>query len=308
MADAPIPPSSSEAQASEQPPLAASGRPPWADLTADDAFWLAAVGIGFAAAFGPELIWMFGRWLHSEYYEHGFLIPLIAAYLMYRRREAVAAAVGPRDRLAPAAVIAGLGLHLLAVLVDVNFVSGFALIVALWGVVGWLWGRAVARALLFPVAFLAFMVPVDRLLIDAFASPLQLLVAQISTGIGHALAVPVVREGVNVGVGGYLFEVAVPCSGLKSLTAMSALAVLYAYAVRGRAWQRLAIALSALPLALLANVARVTLILLVAHGFGANLADGFFHGFSGVVVFGVGLLGLYGVGRLVGCRTLRDDI
>jgi exosortase len=293
---------------------------PLSGLTADELFWLAALGVGLAAAFGPELIWMFDRWLHSEYYEHGFLIPVVAAWLMYRRREQVAAlAAGAmngaptgvgRDESRPyiAVIVAGLALHLLAVLVDVNFASGFAMVVTLWGVVAWLWGRRVALALLFPIAYLAFMVPVDRLLIDAFASPLQLLVARMAAAVSHAIGVPVTREGVNVGVPSYLFEVAVPCSGLKSLTAMAALAALYAYGVKGRLWQRLTIFASALPIALVANVARVTLILWVAHRLGANLADGFFHGFSGAVVFGVGLLGLYGVGRLVGCRALRDGI
>jgi len=287
---------------------AAARQSRWHGLTADDLFWPAVVGIGFAAVFGPELLWMLDRWVHSEYYEHGFLIPIVSAYLMYRRRDAIAALVSRPDRLGLAMIVGGLLMHLLAVYVDVNFASNLALVVVLWGVVAWSWGRPVAVALLFPIAYLAFMVPVDRLLIDAFASPLQLLAAKLAAGLSHAVGVPVMREGVNLSVPGYTFEVAVPCSGLKSLTTMTALAVLYAYGLRARLWQRLALVASALPVALIANVARVTVILVVARGMGANLAEGFFHGFSGVVVFAVGLLGLYGVGRLLGCRALRDDI
>jgi exosortase len=304
MLDAPSPASASEPSAT-----AAARRPQWVGLTADECFWLAAVGVGLAAAFGPELIWMVGRWLRSEYYGHGFLIPPLAAYLMYRRREPVAEAVGVRGRrLGLAVVLVGLALHLAAVLVDVNFASGFAFIAVLWGLVCWLWGWRAARLVLFPMAYLAFMVPVDRLLIDAFASPLQLIVAQAAAGIAKALGAPVVREGVNLGLPTYLFEVAVPCSGLKSLTTMAALAALYAWALRAHFWQRLAVFAAALPLAVLANITRVTAILLVAHGLGANLAEGFVHTLSGVLVFAVGLLGLYGTGRLLGCRALRDDI
>jgi exosortase len=149
---------------------------------------------------------------------------------------------------------------------------------------------------------------VDRLLIDAFASPLQLTAAKMAAGFGGAIGIPVTRDGVNLSVPQYTFEVAVPCSGLKSLTTMGALAVLFAYLVKGPLWRRLVIVASAVPVALLANATRVTLILLVAQSMGANMAEGFFHGFSGVMVFAIGLLGLYAVGRLLGCHALRDDI
>jgi len=277
-------------------------------LTVDESIWLAAIGIGFAAAFGPELIWMFGRWMDSEYYGHGLFIPLISAYLMYRRRNAVAALVGRPDRLGLVLVIVGLLLHLLAVVVDVNFACNFAAIIVLWGFIAWSWGRPVALALLFPIAYLSFMVPIDRLLIDAFASPLQLTAAKMAAGFSGAIGIPVTRDGVNLSVPQYTFEVAVPCSGLKSLTTMGALSVLFAFLVKGPLWRRLVLVASALPVALLANATRVTLILLVAQSMGANMAEGFFHSFSGVVVFAIGLLGLYGVGRLLRCHTLRDDI
>jgi len=277
-------------------------------LTVGELFWLAAIGVASAVVFGPEFAWMFDRWMHSEYYGHGVFIPLLSGYLLYRRRDAVAPLVARPDGLGLAAIVAGLLVHLLGVEVDVNFVSGFAAVVVLWGVVAWVWGRPVGLALLFPIAYLGFMVPVDRLLIDALASPLQLLAAKMAGGFGQAISMPVVREGVNLSLPGYSFEVAVPCSGLKSLITMLALATLYAYWLKARLWQRLAIVFAALPVALLANATRIALILLVAQSMGANIAEGFFHGLSGVVVFVVGLLGLYGTGRLIGCRTFRDDI
>ena len=286
--------------------FSASGLP--FGLTVDELLWLAAIGIGFAAAFGPELVWMFGRWMHSEYYGHGIFIPLVSAYLIYRRRDVAAAVAGAPDRLGLVLALVGLLLQVLAVVVDVNFASNFAAIIVLWGFVAWSWGRRTALVLLFPIAYLSFMVPVDRLLIDAFASPLQLTAAKMAAGFGGAIGVPVVRDGVNLSVPHYTFEVAVPCSGLKSLTTMGALAALFAYLVKGPTWRRLVLVASALPVALLANATRVTLILLVAQSMGASMAEGFFHSFSGVVVFAVGLLGLYGVGRLLGCHALRDDI
>jgi exosortase len=315
MADDPALPSPSAAAAESEPlqetaaedVCAEPGRVLPYGLTVGDLAWLSAIGLGFAVAFGPEFIWMFGRWLNSPYYGHGLLVPVVSAYLMFRRRDAVRGLVSPGDRLGLVAIIAGLVMHLLAVQVDVNFASCFAAIVVLWGVIAWVWGRPVALALLFPVAYLGFMVPVDRLLIDAFASPLQLLSAEMAGGFAQAIGVPVTRDGVNLGVPGYTFEVAVPCSGLKSLITMLALGTLYAHLVKARLWQRLALVAGAVPIALLANVGRVTLTLLLARSMGARIADGFFHSLSGVLVFALGLLGLYGLGRLLKCHALRSD-
>lgn len=279
-----------------------------AGLASDALFWPAVVGIAFAAAFGPELLWMVDRWIRSEYYGHGVFVPVVSAYLMYRRRESLTSLARCGDWFGLVLIMAGLVVHLIAVFLDVNFASGFAFILTLWGLIGWVWGRAVARAALFPIAFLVFMVPVDRLLVDAFASPLQLLAAKLAAGFTHAIGMPVTREGVNVSVPQYTFEVAVPCSGLKSLTTMIALSTLYAYLVQAPWWRRVLVGLSAVPVALLANVARVALVLLVAQSLGASIAEGFFHSVSGLFVFAIGLLGLYGLGRLLGCRTLRDDI
>jgi exosortase len=151
-------------------------------------------------------------------------------------------------------------------------------------------------------------VPVDRLLIDAFSSPLQLTAAKMAATFGQVIGVPMSREGVNISVPEYSFEVAIACSGLKSLITMGALATLYAYLLQAATWQRLALVASSVPVALFANSVRVTLILLLARSMGERAAEGFFHSFSGAVVFMLGLGAIYGIGRLLRCRSLRSDI
>lgn len=273
-----------------------------------DIIGLAALAAAFIATFGPQLLWLWERWMSSEYYGHGLLIPPVAAYLMYRRRESLASMPKSRDGLGLALVVGGVFLHLIAVQLDVNFVSGFAMIPVLLGLAGWLWGRPVLLGVLFPICYLAFAIPVDRLLIDAFSSPLQLTAARMAATFGQMIGVPISREGVNISVPEYSFEVAIPCSGLKSLITMTALAALYAYLLDARPWQRAAVMASSVPVALLANSVRVTLILLLARSLGERAAEGFFHTFSGAVVFLIGLGAIYGIGRLLGCRSLRGDI
>jgi len=273
-----------------------------------DAAGLLAIAVAVAATFGPQLVWMVGRWWNSEYYGHGFFVAPVAAYLIYRRREFLIELPTSRSLLGLALVVFGLLLHLAAALVDVNFVSGFALVVVLGGLVLWLWGNEVGLALLFPVGYLCFMVPVDRLLIDAFSSPLQLMAAKLAFVFGQVIGMPVEREGVNLLVPGYTFEVAVACSGLKSFITMIALAALFAYIVKAVLWRRLVLVASSIPVALLANAVRVVVIMLIAQSLGPKAAEGFLHGFSGVIVFAVGLGALYGLGKVLGCHNLRDDI
>ncbi len=273
-----------------------------------DLIGVAALVALVAANFGPQLVWMWGRWMNSEYYGHGILIPPLVAYLIWRRRAALAELPRSSDRLGLVLVGVGLLIHLAAVQADVNFMSLFALLPIIWGLVLWLRGRHFALAVLFPIVYLGFMVPVDRLLIDAFSSPLQLLAAKMATGFSQLIGIPVVREGVNLSTPEYTFEVAIACSGLKSLTTLTALATLYAYLVEGRLWRKALLVMSSLPIALVANAARVTLIVIVARSLGPKAATGFLHGLSGMVVFTVGLLVLYGVGRVIQCHKLRDDI
>jgi len=274
------------------------------------AHWLGLVALAgaFAANFGPHLVWMWGRWMKSDYYGHGFLIPLVAAYLIYRRREYLASAPAAPDGLGLGLVVGGVFVSLVGTQLDVNFVSAFAMIPVLLGLVGWLWGRNVLLACVFPVCYLSFMVPIDPLLIDAFSGPLQLTAAKMAAAFAQIIGIPVWREGINISVPEYSFEVAIACSGLKSLITMTALATLYAYLLEGQAWQRAVVIASSVPVALVANSVRVTLILLLARSMGERAAEGFFHGFSGTVVFMVGLGAIYGIGRLVGCRHLRDGI
>jgi exosortase len=269
---------------------------------------LAALAAAFVANFGPQLLWMWDRWMKSEYYGHGILIPPVAAYLIFRRRAALAAETGAPDALGVGLAVGGVFLYLIGIQLNVNFVSTFAIVPVLLGLAGWLWGRKVLLTVAFPVCYLAFMVPIDRLLIDALSSPLQLTAAKMAVAFGHLVGMPVSREGVNISIPEYSFEVAIACSGLKSLITMTALATLYAYLLNAKGWQRALVVASSLPVALLANSIRVTMILLLARSMGERAAEGFFHGLSGTVVFLVGLGAIYGIGRLVGCRSLRDDI
>jgi exosortase len=117
------------------------------------------------------------------------------------------------------------------------------------------------------------------------------------------IGLDVVREGLILQSRSFPFIVAQTCSGMSSLLSLLALAALWIYATRGSLPGRAAVVLSVLPLVVIANTTRVTLVLLVAAWLGEDAALGFFHGASSFVLFGLALGGLLVVSKVVGCRV-----
>ena len=266
------------------------------------------VAVLLLVAFAPYLKWMWEIWMRSEYYGHGPLIPLISAYLVYSRRDEFRRAPGGYNLRGLLLIVPGLLVYAATVYLNVNFPQGFAMIMVIGGLIIILWGWGRAKVLLFPVAFLVFMVPVDRLLVTQFSLPLQLGAAAVASSVVAGLGVPVEAHGTTIIIPDYTFEVAQACSGLKSTIAMSALAAVFAYVVAGPLWKRIVLFISGAPLALIANGVRITFTLFLGRAFGTAAAEGFFHTFSGIMVFLVALLGLFLVARLIGCDRMREDI
>lgn len=259
------------------------------------------------ALYTPVLVWMVRTWARDAYYGHAFFIPLVVAFLVWAKRGRLA-----RIRLdghpAGCALLAG-GLLVYAggIWLDVHFVSAVSLVAVLGGAVLWIWGTKAARELLFPLAFLLFMVPLGRLLSDAFSNPLQRASTQLTSHALGLLGLHAQTHGASIEVPGYTFVVGQPCSGLKSIIAMTALAALLAYLLEGPLWKRFIVFAAATPTAVAANVVRITIVVLVGKSFGAEAAESLFHGVSGIIVFVVGLGALMGIGRVLGCRRIRGE-
>jgi exosortase len=265
------------------------------------------VGAALLLCFGQCLLWMFDRWWNDEYYGHGLLIPIISGYIVYRKWSAIKSLPREGFRLGLPVLIAGIALHIVATYWDVNFPSGFAFVISLFGAIVWLWGWPTARAAAFPIFYLCFAVPVARMLVDRFAQPLQIFSAQFGAAMSTAIGIPTVQEGTAVHIPEYTFEVAIVCSGLKSIIAMSALAALYAYMVDAPVWKRLLLLVAAVPVALFANGSRIGMTLILGRIFGKAAAEGFFHTASGLFVFLMALIGLFIVGALLKCTKIRAD-
>ncbi len=262
--------------------------------------WIAAFVAVAAAAYGPILLEMGRDWARDDNYSHGFLVPLVSAYFLWRRR-------GRLVRLAPRPANAGLVLLLLGLAALVlgeigaeQFTKRLSfLVVVAGGVVflgGWRWLRAVA----FPYAYLFFMVPLPYIVYDAVAFPLKLFAARVATGLVANLGIPIFAEGNVIYLESTTLQVADACSGIRSLVSLLALAAAFAYVTQPAGWRRWLLFLAAVPIAIATNVGRIVGTAVLADRYGAKVAMGFFHEFAGVVVFGAALLLLFALGAVVG--------
>jgi exosortase len=167
------------------------------------------------------------------------------------------------------------------------------------GLVYLLAGGAVVRLWAFPLAFLVFMVPLPAIVLNAVAFPLQGFAAQTAASCLVALNIPVLREGNVIALARTTLEVAEACSGIRSLMSLVALGTAYAYFTERVLWKRWIIIAAAIPVAIAANAFRVAGTGVLAHYFGEEAAQGFYHDFSGWLVFIVAFALLLLVGRVV---------
>ena len=243
------------------------------------------------------------QWWNEDEYSHGFLVPLISLGLVWYHRERLRAIPIRRaytgllvmafSLAAYAAGIIGADLFLQR-LSMISMISGATLFVAGW---------PMFMALSFPLGYLLLMVPLPGILFNSIAFPLQLFAAQIATVVMQLCGVPVLREGNVMHLATVSLDVEEACSGIRSLISLTALGVIFAYITEPRWLPRLIIVLLIAPIAVIANVMRVTLTGLLAHYVSPDTAIGLFHEVGGLFVFllaGALLLGVSRTFRMFG--------
>jgi exosortase len=165
------------------------------------------------------------------------------------------------------------------------FLQRSSLVLLRLGGVLWVRGWRLFRRVAFPLAFLFFMVPLPYLIYDAVAFPLKLFAARVATESLFYLGVPEFREVNIIHLASQTLEVAEACSGIRSLLSRITLGVVYAYFTEARLWKRAVIVASTVPIAIAANAFRVTGTGVLTHYVSPQAAEGFFHTFSGWLVF-----------------------
>jgi exosortase len=238
-------------------------------------------------------------WQHDANYAHGFFIAPLAAYFAWERRRHLAA-IAPRGSVLGLIVLAaGLGVLLLGVLGAELFLTRVSILLTLAGTILFIWGYPRLKALAFPLAFLLLMIPLPAIVFNQIAFPLQLVASRAGELTLSAAGIPVLREGNVIILATTSLEVAEACSGIRSLITLLTLGIVYGYFIDPRPSVRVLIALATIPVAILANAFRVAGTGFAAHFYGAGAAEGFFHTFSGWLVFVAAFSMLFAIARVV---------
>jgi exosortase len=241
----------------------------------------------------PILAKLAAHWWRDPNFSHGFFVPAFSTYVIWNQRHELA-------RMVPRGSWSGLLLLTLAMMVLIVgslgaelFLARFSLLLALAGLVVLFAGWNYMRKVVFPWSFLLLMIPVPSILFNQVTFPLQLLASKIASNVLPWLGVPVLREGNVIQLPIMALEVAEACSGIRSLLSLVTLAIIYGYLLERRILVRWVLALSSVPIAVAANSSRIIGTGLLVQYWDPNKAEGFFHVFSGWLIFVVSLAMLF---------------
>ena len=239
-------------------------------------------------------------------FEHGIFVPLFALYILWQDRKRLQT-LRPDPSWAGLPVLAlSLIMLVLGVLGAELFFSRVSLLVMLAGLIILFEGWTFFRAVLFPWAVLILMIPIPNLILQQITFPLQLLASKLATVLLEVVGVPVLRQGNVILLASMPLDVAEACSGIRSLLTLVTLAIIYGYLMETRIWVRVLLAFSAIPIAVAANSFRIFGTGLLVQYWDPDKAEGFFHTFSGWLIFVVALMLLFAVHRVIALIWKND--
>jgi exosortase len=256
---------------------------------------LAILGVAVGVVYVPIASSLAHQWLTDPNYSHGLVVPFLALWFAWMKRDAWQRA--PVEPAAWGAVVFALGLLVLTAgtLGAELFLMRVSLLPILAGSIIFLAGPARCRTMAFPLLFLVLMIPLPEIVFNRITLPLQLFASQAGELALRTAGVPVLRDGNVIELVGVRLEVADACSGIRSLMTL----ITFALAIgrlRGCSRRHIAaLCLATIPVAVIANAARVAGIGLAAHWFGQDVAAGFVHEASGLVVFAVAVAALFAI-------------
>jgi len=254
--------------------------------------------------YAPILYRLGVQWATDEDMGHGFLVPIVAGFIAWRRRDILAATPRQPSGWGLVLVVFAALEALAATLGAELFTARLAFIIALFGVVLYLGGTRWVKELLFPLLLMLFMIPIPAIIYAQLTLKLQMLAAALGEQLIEWMGIPVLRSGNTLQLPSQTLDVAEACSGIRSLLSLGFLSLVYAYFTDKRVWMRWALLAATIPIAICANAIRVAVTGWLSE-INTKLAQGAYHEMEGYIVFVVALVALVIVHRLINLATKK---
>lgn len=269
--------------------------PGQASLPWKQTLWFGALLI---ICYAPVLYRLILQWKNDDDMGHGFFVPIIAGYIIWQRRFQLAT-IKPEPSYWGLVLIVWGALQLMLGTLGAELVlARTAFLISLVGVIWFLGGTKILRALAFPLCLLIFMIPIPGIVYARITLPLQIFASRVAENVLGWVSIPVLRDGNILELASQKLSVAEACSGIRSLLSLSFLSLIYAYFFDRKVWMRWVLLIATVPIAIAANATRVSLTGILSE-VRTDLAQGAFHVLEGWVLFLVALALLLGFHTLV---------
>lgn len=245
---------------------------------------------------------MIGRFDSADsYYTHGYLMPFILGFFIWRKRERLKTIQPSCSMWGLLIVLISVAAHLAGTVLYIFSLSGFSMYFFIIGTILFLFGKDITRELTFPLAYMVLMFPLPLAVISAISLPLKIVAVKMGVMIVRLFDIPILREGFNITIPGGNLVVGNPCSGLRSILSFFMVGFLFAYLLETSLSKKIIIIMSIVPIAILSNIIRVPLLILITHFWGQPAAspDSPLHTLSGVLVFAIGLGALISISKML---------
>lgn len=238
------------------------------------------------------------RWDTVDYSHAYFILP-ISLWLTWRKRSNIKkiyqeSNLEKKNIIAFSILLLGILMFVFGWRQEYIFIQTLSLIPFLFGLTGYLYGFNIMKTLTFPILYLLLLVPPPLGVLDSITLPMRHGISVLTEKILFSLNYPISRDGLLLKIGYNDIFMGAPCSGFRSLITMFSLILVYVYIIKGNYYKKTILTFLIIPMALFGNLVRVITLCLITFYFGEEAGQGFFHNFSGIVIFIITLLGLMG--------------
>jgi exosortase len=247
----------------------------------------------------PALVDLVYDWYSDSNYSHGFLVPLVSGWLLWKKRAMLSEIQMSQNSLGLVIVIFGMMLFIIGNGASEYFTVRLSLVFTLFGLALYIFGGAMIRKTWFEILFLVFMIPIPYVIYFSATFPMQLLASKVTVKLLSIIGMMVVRQGNIIHLPGEVLEVAEACSGLRSLISLLALGAIYAYMTQRNLAGKIILFLSTIPIAVAGNVFRVFVTALTAYTSDIEVTAKPLHTIMGLSVFVIAFILLFIFGAIL---------